>query len=57
MSLNDEPRPVLTDADVWSLICEGCNAAEIAAYAGIARSAALAHMAHATRAYAHLEAA
>lgn len=45
-------RHELTDSDVWTLVSEGCNANEIAAFAGVAVSAAHAMMAHATRAYA-----
>lgn len=45
-------RHALTDADVWILILEGCNANEIAAYAGVTVSCAHALMAHATRTYA-----
>lgn len=47
-----EPRPQLSDADVWAFICEGCNANEIAAYAGIKVWAAYAWMQHATRLHA-----
>lgn len=45
-------RHDLTDADVWTLVSGGCNANEIATFAGIAVSAAHALIAHATRAYA-----
>ena len=36
----------LTDADVWTFLAAGCNAAEIAAFAGIATSTAAAWIAH-----------
>lgn len=47
-------RHELTDADVWTFVSAGCNASEIAAFAGVAVSAAHALMAHATRGYAAL---
>lgn len=37
----------LTDADVLTFLQAGCNAAEIAAYAGVSESTAKAMMAHA----------
>lgn len=46
-------RPELTADDVWTLIAEGCNAREIAEYARVTLSAAIAMMQHATRYYAH----
>lgn len=46
-------RHELTDDDVWTFICAGCNAHEIATWAGVTTSAAHAMMAHATRLYAH----
>jgi DNA-directed RNA polymerase specialized sigma24 family protein len=45
-------RPVLSMADVWTLLCAGCNAREIAAYAGVSLSTAWALIARATRCYA-----
>lgn len=33
-------RHTLTDADVWTFATEGCNAAEIAAYAGVSEMTA-----------------
>lgn len=33
-------RHKLTDAEVWGFVTEGCNAAEIAAYAGTSESVA-----------------
>ena len=32
---SDTSRPRLADVDVWHFVTEGCNAAEIAAYAGV----------------------
>lgn len=40
-------RPILSDDDIWTLMAEGCNAAEIAAYAGIEKATAVAWMVHA----------
>lgn len=45
-------RPRMTARRVWLLMAEGCNAAEIAAYAGIRQSVALAMMANAARKHA-----
>ena len=42
----------LTDDDVLTFVLAGCNAREIAAYAGIAVSTAHARMAHALNVYA-----
>lgn len=42
----------ITDADVWTFLAAGCNAAEIAAFAGIALSTAGAWMAHVRCAFA-----
>jgi hypothetical protein len=42
-------RPELSIADVWTLLCAGCNAPEIAAYAGVSLSTAWALIARATR--------
>lgn len=42
----------LTDDDVWTLVAAGCNAAEIAAYAGVSESTAKAMAARARRVYA-----
>lgn len=52
MTINDETRPVLTDADVWQFISEGCNESEIAAFAGVSDQTARALMAHARAVYA-----
>lgn len=43
----------LNAIDVWTLIAAGCNAREIAAFAGVAMSVAYAMVANATRHYAH----
>lgn len=45
-------RHGLTDADVWGFLEAGCNANEIAAYAGVSQSTALAMIVHATRIHA-----
>lgn|GEM_PF-5134275 len=42
-------RHDLTDADVWGFLEAGCNAREIAAFAGVTLTTALAMVAHATR--------
>lgn len=42
----------LTDADVIAFALAGCNAAEIAAYAGVSESTAKAMLAHARALYA-----
>lgn len=42
----------LTPDDVWVLTTAGCNAHEIAAFAGVSLSAATAMIFHATRRYA-----
>lgn len=42
----------LTDSDVITFVLAGCNAAEIAAYAGVSESTAKAMMAHARTLYA-----
>lgn len=44
-------RHKLSDADVWTFLEAGCNANEIAAYAGVTRLTAIAMIAHATRAH------
>lgn len=46
---------VLTPADVWTFLESGCNAREIAAYAGVSLLTAHAMVAHASRAYGRLE--
>ncbi len=43
---------ILTPAQVWRLMAEGCNANEIAAWAGVSHSVAVAMMANAARRYA-----
>lgn len=45
-------RHELTDADVWTLLLAGCNAVEIAAWAGVSRAVAVAMMHRAARLYA-----
>lgn len=42
----------LTDADVWTFLEAGCNAVEIAAYAGVSRTTAIAMVARSTRRHA-----
>lgn len=44
-------RPTLTDEDVLKFALAGCNAREIAAYAGIAVSAAHAWLGHVLHTY------
>lgn len=44
-------RPVVTDGDVLEFLLAGCNAAEIAAYAGIAKAAAIAWIGHVLHGY------
>jgi len=48
-------RP-LTDADVLTFVLAGCNAAEIAAYAGVSELTARAMIAHARVEYSRGEA-
>lgn len=50
--MNVEPRPNLSDRDVFELLRQGCNAHEIAAYAGVASSTAWSMVTHAHHAYA-----
>lgn len=45
----------VTPADVWTFLEAGCNAREIAAYAGVSLLTAHAMVSHATRAYGRLE--
>lgn len=45
-------RRDLTNDDVMALALEGCNAAEIAAFAGVSESTAKAMLAHARTTYA-----
>lgn len=42
----------LSDADVWTFLEAGCNAREIAAYAGVSLTTALSMVHHATRTHA-----
>lgn len=44
-------RPVLTDADVLTFALAGCNARELADYAGIRMAAAIAWLGHVLHAY------
>lgn len=48
-------RRGLTDADVWEFVVGGCNAHEIAAYAGVSMLTAHSMIAAASRRYARLE--
>lgn len=45
----------LNDADVWELVAGGCNAHEIATYAGVSMLTAHSMIAAASRRYARLE--
>ena len=45
-------RPRMTDRLVWRFMAEGCNAAEVAAFAGIRESVAIAMMSKAARKFA-----
>lgn len=45
-------RHDITDTDVLAFVMAGCNAHEIAAFAGISHGCALARMAHALRTHA-----
>jgi transposase len=45
-------RERLTHRVVWAFLCEGCNANEIAAYAGVSVPVAVAWMAAAARKHA-----
>lgn len=47
-----DQRAHLTSEIVWTLMAEGCNAREIAAYGHISEAAALAWMANAARTFA-----
>lgn len=55
MNLPD-PHPKMSEADVWTLLSEGVNAEEIAAYAGVALSVARAMMARARAVHARASA-
>ncbi|QWF19281.1 hypothetical protein [Lysobacter capsici] len=46
-------RPDLSDRDVFELLKAGCNAQEIAAYAGVSSATAWSMISHAHRAYSH----
>ncbi len=46
---------ILSPSDVWTFLESGCNAHEIAAYAGVSLLTAHAMVSHATRAYGRLE--
>ncbi|WP_223621189.1 hypothetical protein [Lysobacter sp. ESA13C] len=49
--MTTEPRPNLTDDDVINLLVAGCNAHEIATYAGVSAATAWSMISHAHRAY------
>ncbi|SDW94273.1 hypothetical protein [Lysobacter enzymogenes] len=49
--MTTEPRPILSDDDVLTLLLAGCNAREIQAYAGVSNSTAVAMVLHAQRQY------
>lgn len=50
--MTTEPRPKLTDGDVFALLSSGCNTHEIATYAGVSNATAWSMISHAHHAYA-----